>query len=637
MTDVDNARDPDPAPSAPAPSQRAQAPEDPAISDPAASGSPATDFAVALFAELETAGVRDVVLSPGSRSQALALAAAEFEREGRLRLHVRLDERSSGFLALGLAVESARPTAIVTTSGTAVANLHPAVLEAHHSGVPLIVLTADRPPELRGIGSNQTTHQSALFGESLRLLRDVEAPSASGVDAGVVRELAREAVSAALGHSSNPGSPAAPGPVQLNIALREPLSAPVRSLPARGGSAVASAAANANASASAGSETAGADTPPATLPPATLLEIDAVPATVVIAGHAAGPRAEEVARLLGAPLVAEVSSGARFGPHFVRSYPALLDDEAFGGRVRRAIVFGHPTLTRQVPALLKHPDVDVVVVRGGVPEAYDPSRSATVVERVEVVGAAGASASDQAHRDWVGSWVHTGRSLLTDDDAAPDVEAATSDDPAVRARFLREEVDVIRRPITRRSLVEALWRVTWPHDRLVLGASRLIREADTFVPGKKIAVHANRGLAGIDGTLATATGIGLASQSGSTSGSSALDWADGARGITRVLVGDLTLLHDAGSLLFGEGEAKPRIQVIVGNDHGGTIFDGLEVARVAPAEAMSRVQLTPQAVSIEGLARAYGWEYVAASTRGELDQALVGSSGPVVIEVPLER
>jgi 2-succinyl-5-enolpyruvyl-6-hydroxy-3-cyclohexene-1-carboxylate synthase len=145
------------------------------------------------------------------------------------------------------------------------------------------------------------------------------------------------------------------------------------------------------------------------------------------------------------------------------------------------------------------------------------------------------------------------------------------------------------------------------------------------------------GLAGIDGTIATATGIGLASQAGGTAGPAALSWADGARGITRVLVGDLTLLHDAGSLLFGVGEAKPRLQVIVGNDGGGTIFDDLEVAQVAPADAMTRVQLTPQAVSLADLAGAYGWDYVRASTRGELDQALVGSTGPVLIEVPLER
>lgn len=189
-------------------------------------GSAATDFSVTLMAEFLALGVRDVVLSPGSRSQALSLVAAEFEKAGRLRLHVRIDERVAGFLAVGLAVESSAPVLVITTSGTAVANLHPAVLEAHHSGVPLILLTADRPSELRGIGSNQTTQQHGLFGTGIRFVRDIDAPSHGGHDRSAVAELAREAVAAATGHSD------APGPVHLNLAFREPLSGTVGRLPA---------------------------------------------------------------------------------------------------------------------------------------------------------------------------------------------------------------------------------------------------------------------------------------------------------------------------------------------------------------------------------------------------------------------
>jgi len=158
----------------------------------------------------------------------------------------------------------------------------------------------------------------------------------------------------------------------------------------------------------------------------------------------------------------------------------------------------------------------------------------------------------------------------------------------------------------------------------VLGASRLIREADKVVPGKRIPVHANRGLAGIDGTISTALGIALASQ------------ADGASGTTRVLVGDLTFLHDVGALLFGLGEVRPRIQVIVGNDEGGTIFDGLEVAQTA-GPGYDRVLLTPQQVVIAQLAEAYGWDYLRVDTRGALDQALTASIRPLIVEVPLAR
>ena len=580
--------------------------------------SPSTEYALSLLASLADAGVRDVVLSPGSRSQALALAAAEFETAGRLTVHVRIDERSGGFLALGLAAETGVPSVVITTSGTAVANLHPAVLEAHHSGVPLIVLSADRPLEMRGIGANQTTVQPGLFASAVGWVRDVEAPRSGPIDHEAVRTLAREAVAEALGGDSHGALGRSRGPVQLNVAFREPLSSGEQSLPAARPEPIELA--------------------PTAAP--TALEVDTDPATLVVAGHAAGPEAEAVARALGAPLVAEVSSGARFGPHLVSSYRALLDDPDFGGRVRRVVVFGHPTLSRQIPSLLTRDGVEVVVVRAAGAEAYDPSRSARVVEAVEVTRASSGSGStdDAAHRAWVGRWVHTGRGLLEAEAEAarqdPDETDATTvegssdrSEAAEQAEFLRREVQLLRRPVTRRALAEALWRVSWPHDRLVLGASRLIRELDQVVPGKKIPVHANRGLAGIDGTIATATGIALASQRD-----------DPAAGTTRVLVGDLTLLHDVGSMLLGLGETRPRLQVVVGNDGGGTIFDGLEVAATASPEAMTRVQFTPHEVDLAALALAYGWRHVEAATRAELDQALVARyDGPVVIEVPLSR
>lgn len=565
---------------------------------------------MALLAALIDAGVRDLVLSPGSRSQALALAAARFEADGRVRLRVRIDERSAGFLALGLAVETRSPVALITTSGTAVANLHPAVLEAYHSGVPLVLLTADRPTELRGIGSNQTTHQPGLFGRAVSTVHDVEAPLEGPVDVEAVTTLARDTVAAALGHpsaggGSDPAELPAPGPVQINVAFREPLSAPVTALP----------------------EARPDEVPRASPSSRVRLPVDAEPATLVVAGHAATDEAERVARALGAPLVAEVSSGAHFGPQLALGYRELLGDAAFGGAVRRVVVFGHPTLTRQVPTLLRRDDVEVVVVRGAAPEAYDPSRSALVVDAVDVVADGAASADDRAHRAWVGRWVQAGRGVVGDHEAAPDLEAATSEEPAERAAFLRGEVALLRREVSRRALAEAIWRVTWPHDRLVLGASRLIREVDEVVPGKRIPVHANRGLAGIDGTVATATGIALASQ---------LD--DSRPGVTRVLLGDLTLLHDVGSLLFGDGEVRPRLQVVVGNDGGGTIFDGLEVAGSAPADAMRRVQFTPQSVDLSSLAAAYGWRYSRAGTRAELDRDLARRwDAPVLIEVPLVR
>ena len=351
----------------------------------------------------------------------------------------------------------------------------------------------------------------------------------------------------------------------------------------------------------------------------------------MIAGHGAGPSAEKLARDGGWPLLAEVSSGARFGPNLVVHYRELLGDIDFGDRVDRAIVFGHPTLSREVPALVSRDGVETIVVAPDGGEFYDPGRRARAVGAVEI----GANIDPRARdaREWTGRWVFASRALADAatageaDLTAPDVRAGRSYEPLDRAAFARAELAAVRAPITRRMLVDALWRFTWPHDRLVIAASRLIRDADRSVPGKNISVHSNRGLAGIDGTISTAIGIALAA---------ARD--DSAPGVTRALLGDLAFVHDAGALLFGRGEERPRIQLVVGNDGGGTIFDGLEVASIAPADALDRVMLTPQDVDIAAVAAAYGWSYTRATTHGELDQALSSPiDGPSVLEVPLPR
>lgn len=566
--------------------------------------SPSTDFAVALLGEFVRLGVRHVVLSPGSRSQALALAAEALERAGVLTLNVRIDERVAGFLALGLAVETGVPVLVITTSGTAVANLHPSVLEAHHSGVPIILLTADRPEELHGIGSNQTTEQFGIFGPAVRFAREVEAPSHGGFSRAYPRELANAAFLAAAGHSG------AAGPVQVNLAFREPLSGPIDPVSLAG---IAPGFPRPHAAAA---------------PP---FRIGLAAGTVVIAGHAAGARAEEVARALGAPLIAEVSSGSHFGPNLVVAYRELLGDPEFGGRIRRVVVFGHPTLSRQVPALVGRTDVETIVVRGPAAEDYNPAHGvARFTDALEVDAAPLDSGEARA---WLGSWVVASRALLEADSGPVPVDARTDDRGAV-AGFARAQLAVFRQPVTRRMLVEALWQKTWPHDRLVLGASRLIREADQYVPGKKIRVHSNRGLSGIDGTIATATGIALASQA-APAGGSAVD--NSASGVTRVLLGDLAALHDVGALLSSPAEPEPRMQLVIGNDGGGTIFDGLEVAASARQDAVDRVLYTPHSVKFSALAEAYGWNYVLAGNRGELDEALSDGGGRTIIEVPLPR
>lgn len=688
---------PEPVPTAPAGSALPNAP-----SAPSHAVAPSSAFAVALLEEFVRAGVLDVVVAPGSRSQAIALAAAEFERQGLVRLHVRLDERGAGFLALGLAVESGRPAIVVTTSGTAVANLHPAVLEAHHSGVPLVLLTADRPAELRGIRSNQTTMQPGIFAGAVRLERDVTAPEGAAGETAAAAKLAREVVAAALGRDADGGFVAhpGPGPVHLNLQLREPLSSPIEvSMPDR------EAVARSRTATTEGAERdAPAEAPAATgivaLPATSGALIARGPRTLVVAGAGAGPEAEAFARDGDWPLAAEVTSGAHFGPNLVVAYRELLREPGFGDAVERVVVFGHPTLSREVPALVQRDDVETIVVAPSGIEWFNPGRRVRRFERaVHAEPVTQAAPQTAEERSWVRRWVHASRILVESGlpPAAPAVaegidETGHVGDLELHREFMRAQLAASRAPITRRMLVDAIWGATWPHDRLVFGASRLIRDADRAVPGRRIAAHANRGLAGIDGTVATAIGIAIASQTDAPAlvpvadsyaggadetpdegvsirsatrppegalaaptgadlatelaHAEAVERAVAARpasavasaGVTRALIGDLTLLHDVGSLLLGEGETRPRLLLIVGNDGGGTIFDALEVAGTAPADAFDRVQFTPQHVDLAALAAAYGWRYSQATTRGELDEALgTRVDGPTILEVPLPR
>ena len=557
--------------------------------------SPATEAACALLDALVTLGVRHIVVSPGSRSQALALAAADLERTERVRLHVRIDERSAGFTALGIGRETRVPAAVICTSGTAAANLLPAALEAHHSGIPLLLLTADRPPELRGVGANQTTDQPSLFSSFARLAIDAPVPDGSAWPA---HELAARVFVAAAGESVQ-------GVAHLDLPFREPLAGELpewfRSGRARDADAVIAQAR-------------------AMLPdPPRPTVLDRGPRTIVVAGADAGDDAEILAHQGGWPLVAEIVSGSRYGALAVAGYRAALADPHLGGRVERVVVVGHPTLQRETARLLARDDLDIIALAGA-GEALDLNGSTRVAHAVQI-------APGEVDEAWLRAWRVHGRQHAIDlEPPAPDSAGLASTDPKTRLGAVRAELEAVRTPLDRAQLVAGVWRATWPHDRLLFGSSRLVRVADDVLRGKKVPVHANRGLAGIDGTVATGLGIALASQQ------------DGAAGVTRVLLGDLALLHDIGSLLFAEGEPRPRIQVIVGNDRGGTIFDGLEVAGVADPASMTRVLLTPPSVDFAPLAAAYGWEYVRAETRSDLDVALTAAiSGPQLIEVPLER
>lgn len=656
--------------------------------------SPASVFATELLAELVARGVRDVVLCPGSRSQALALAAAQAERAEAIRLHVRLDERSAAFFALGVARETRVPAPVIVTSGTAVANLLPAALEAHEGRVPLMLITADRPGELRGVRSNQTTCQAGLFGAVARLAVDVPAPAreergslksepdrapgepvagaSDDLSSGLTgRESATALAAAALAAAIGSRGEEPAGPVHLNLAFREPLSgveegeagAVVERFAAarraaderRLSAAIASGTAagdHAHECGSGGSGVCergvceggadgggvdGADGSGANGRSADeggtyergVYQHRGDALAVVVAGAGAGPEAEAFAHEAGLPLLAEAVSGSRFGREAITAYAALIEDPAVGGLVEQAIVFGHPTLSRQVPALLQREDVEVVVIdpyRGI--DHYNPGRRAVVASAARVAP----EHDSRALRRWLGAWVVPDRDLRMQRSTVhePDLDAARATGYKERNAYARAEVASMREPVTRELLVESAWRASWPHDRLVVAASRLVRVLDGIASPRRVEVHANRGLAGIDGTVATALGIAAASQ--------VHEEATLAAGVTRVLIGDLALLHDAGSLLLPELEERPRIQLLVGNDGGGTIFDGLEVAETADGAAFDRVMYTPARVGLAQLAAAYGWEYQRVETRVELERLFtVPVASPALVEIPLAR
>ncbi len=519
-----------------------------------------SEAAAALVRALLDHGVRDVVLCPGSRSAPLAYALEAAERAGTVRLHVRHDERTAAFLALGCGVaDPSAPAAVVTTSGTAVANLHPAVLEAHHAGVPLLLLTADRPARLRGTWANQTTDlQPDVFGAATRLALVLEADDVPDWDA-----VAARVVAAAT------GTTARPGPVHLDLGLDDPL------LPAGDIEVVAPQPVPRG---------------PVLAPMTTRLEQG--PRTLVVAGAGAGTGARTLAEDAGWPLLAEPSSGAKAGPCRVGAYRLLLERVDLVADVERVVVLGRPTLSRPVTRLLAREDVEVVQVVGH-PDEPGPGRA---VRRV--VGSVTAG-PDVDGAPWLDRWLDLGRR------AEAALDAVLDDGEDLHGPWL----------------ARASARASGPGDLLVVAASNPVRDLDLVAPpGEGTRVLANRGLAGIDGTVSTA--VGVASTTGCP---------------TRLLVGDLAFLHDLGGLVVpGSERDRLRLQVVVLDDDGGGIFGLLEHAD-RPRE-FERVFGTPHGADLLRAASGLGAEAVRTVDRAATVAATSSvPQGISVVVVPSDR
>lgn len=512
-----------------------------------------TAAARALVDALILHGVRHVVLSPGSRSAPLAYALARAADAGRVEVHVRIDERVAAFTALGLARFG--PAAVVTTSGTAAANLHPALLEARHSRLGLIAITADRPHEMRGVGANQTTDQLHMFGPHIPT---VEIPA--GVPgAAIVNQVSRIA-------ARTFGAFAPPEPVHLNIAFRDPL------VPEHAGQEHA------------GQEQTEAPSPPGahiapsrTVPGAA--EIDVEAPTVVVAGDGSGQQAATFAEQAQLPLLAEPSSGARGGRTAIGPYQHLLAD--LSPQVEQVVVFGRPTLSRPVSRLLE--TTARVTIVADSPEWVDVTGSAEqVVGRVTAGG---------ARPDWLAQWQEAAKAWT----AAQETGLAG----AVVSRALGAG-----------------------QQQVMIGSSMAIRYADIHAPvGESFTaapVYAARGLAGIDGTISTASGIGLGS------------------GPIRAIVGDLTFAHDVGALALGPSERAPDIHIVVLNDGGGGIFARLEHGEERYAATFERYFATPVNLEMKHIAAAYGYEYRTITRADEIEDALTPEiRGRSILEVHL--
>ncbi len=512
-------------------------------------------FAATLVDEWVRAGVRDAVVCPGSRSAPLALA---LDRREELRVHVRLDERSAGFFALGLAASTDRPVVVCVTSGTAVAELHPAVIEAHHARVPLVVCTADRPPELHGVGAAQTVDQSGMYASALRWSADPGVPLEE--TAWTWRSLGARAVAEAQ------SGPMGPGPVQLNLAFREPLVDAPGPLPEgrRDGAPVHSVVAHTGAAAR--WSWPGAD-------------------GVVVAGARCGPRERvlALAEHLGWPVLADPRSGCRVAHgHVVAAADAIARHAPASLRPDVVVRLGASWASKALPAFLS--GAEVVAVD---PWWHwdDADRRVSVLHRADPgawLSAALELPVPQRSPGWLERWQDAER------------VAQKAIDAVLAGERLSE-------PLVARRLYRGLPAGT----TVVVSSSMPVRDLEWFAPPCAVPprVLANRGANGIDGVCSTALGA-----------------ASACDGPVVALVGDLAFFHDLSAFVTAPGAGSCTVVVV--DNRGGGIFELLPQSRLVERSVFERLFATPQAADVVRAAEGLGVVAADAGTPRELEEAV---------------
>jgi 2-succinyl-5-enolpyruvyl-6-hydroxy-3-cyclohexene-1-carboxylate synthase len=559
-----------------------------------------TALASAFVEELARGGVKRAFVSPGSRSTPLAVA---LWREAAIAVTVIVDERSAAFVALGAAQATGEPMALLCTSGTALANYHPAVAEADESALPLVVLSADRPPELRGIGAGQTIDQIKTFGESVRWFCEVGTHEAD--DSGLLhmRSVACRALARARGEIR-------PGPVHLNLPWREPLSpVPV--------------------------EDAVTATDPLALhgrdenrPLTAVTRVDLEPtsfildevaghigdaiAGVIIAGRQTDPELREplahLARASGFPILADATSQLRLGPHdrsyVITTYDTLLRDEHWAkGMVPELVLrFGELPTSKPLRQWLAASGADQIVVdpTGGWNE---PTNRAAAILRADPTECASGWAArlEKEERPAPKVWLHAEAIAL--------MEIAEELDPPGGAPAA----------ITEPALHLALGRAHRDGDLVYTASSMPIRDQETFLGPREadVLLLCNRGANGIDGLISS--GIGAAQASGRP---------------TTIVTGDLGLLHDIGGLAALRDVSTP-VRILVIDNGGGGIFHFLPQQQALASEEFEALLGTPRGVSVERAAALFDLPYRRLESLADLPGALAAGTG--LIEARTDR
>jgi 2-succinyl-5-enolpyruvyl-6-hydroxy-3-cyclohexene-1-carboxylate synthase len=562
-----------------------------------------TALASAMVEELARCGVRRAAVSPGSRSTPLAVA---LWRQPEIKVTVILDERSAGFFALGTALATRVPAVVLCTSGSAAANLHPSVAEADEAGVPMIVITADRPPELRHIGAGQTIDQLKLYGDAVRWFSEVGTHEAD--DDGLLhfRAVACRAYAAAAGDPR-------PGPVHLNVPWREPLAPiPVQgdvtatdplALEGRGDAPL-----NAVARSIGRADEALLDR---------LAErIERQPHGLIVAGRQfdpqlAGPIAS-LAAAAGYPILPEPTSQLRRGPHdrslVVTSYDAIARERPANLEPKLILRVGDmPTSKPLRQWLAAIGDLDQIVIEAS-GDWREPTRRATTIVRADPAATAravverlarlrpGANAIEGA--PFAAAWLEAERAVSE----AIDARLATTDE------------------LTEPGVWLALGRALRDGDSVLAASSMPVRDLESFLRTgpEGIRFVSNRGANGIDGLVSTAAGL--------AAGSGARTWA---------VLGDLALFHDLGGL--ATAREVPELRLIVIDNAGGGIFHFLPQEEALPEEEFEGLLGTPSNLDPMAAAQMFGLSATTPGTPAELDDALMGEARAVVVRTDRRR